>query len=323
MALKFLPIFGFGLCLTASAALLPDQFGKYQKGPSAEVKLTDAPLWQEYGFQQAETAPYQAGEEKFTVTAWRLQDATGAMGAFEWQRPADSKPSPLAELAAETGDGMLVVHKNYLLSFAGHKPDNAELLALVGGLKNIDSSTLPTLPAFLPSADLVPNSQRYILGPTALARFAPAIAPSTVAFHQGSEAQLARFKLPAGELTLAVFEYPTQQIARQRIDDFNKTAGVMAKRSGPLIAVVLSPPNADAAEALLSQVRYRANLTMDEYVPTKRDNIGNLVINAFELIGILLIFCAVSGLAFGGWRLFRGKRAAEMDGVITLHLADR
>src|SRR5262249_49364224 len=142
-------------------------------------------------------------------------------------------------------------------------------------------------------------------------------------FHQSAEAQLARFQTPSGEMTLALFEYPNQQIARQRLEDFSKTPNVMAKRSGPLVGVVLSPSNNDAAEALLAQIRYRANLTLDEYVPTRRDNIGNLVINAFELIGILLVFCAISGFAFGGWRLLRRKKGAEGEAVITLHLADR
>src|SRR5205085_11221708 len=103
---------------------------------------------------------------------------------------------------------------------------------------------------------------------------------------------------------------------------FRKTANVMAKRSGPLVGVVLSPTNNDAAEGLLAQIRYKANITLDEYVPTRRDNIGHLVINAFELTGILLVFCAISGLAFGGWRLLRRKKGGDGDSVITLQLAD-
>ena len=62
---------------------------------------------------------------------------------------------------------------------------------------------------------------------------------------------------------------------------------------------------------------------MDEYVPTRRDNIGHLVITAFELIGILLIFSTIAGLSFGGWRLFRRRKGADPDAMITLHLADR
>jgi len=306
--------------LTISAAVLPDDFGKYQRTSAAPVTLADQPLWREYGFQQGETATYEGEGEKFTVTAWRMQDATGALGTFEWQRPADATPSKLAELAAETKDGLLFVHNNYLLSFAGHKPDNAELVAVAAGLKNVDSSPLPSLPGFMPSSNLVTNSERYVVGPASLARFAPGISPSTAGFHQGAEAQVARYRTPAGEMTLALFEYPNQLIARQRLEDFNKTPNLMAKRSGPLVAAVLGPSNNDAAESLLAQVRYKANLTTDEYVPTHRDNIGHLVIEAFELIGILLIFCAISGLAFGGWRLFRRRRGAEEDAMITLHI---
>jgi hypothetical protein len=98
---------------------------------------------------------------------------------------------------------------------------------------------------------------------------------------------------------------------------------VVAKRSGPLVAVVLSPADADFAEQLLGQVRYQAEVTRDEYVPTKRDNIGVLVINAFILIGILLAFAVVSGIAFGGWRAFRRRyrRGEEADSLVTLHLS--
>jgi hypothetical protein len=85
---------------------------------------------------------------------------------------------------------------------------------------------------------------------------------------------------------------------------------------------VLKAPDADAAERLLGQVRYQATVTVDEYVPTKRDNIGNLVVNAFVLIGILLAFAVVSGLAVGGLRAYRhrGKQGQEEDVILTLHI---
>src|ERR1035437_8922887 len=78
----------------------------------------------------------------------------------------------------------------------------------------------------------------------------------------------------------------------------------------------------DAAEDLLAQVRYRADVTQDEYVPTRRDNIGNLVVTAFVLTGILLLFCVVSGLAVGGFRAFlrRFRKGEDPDALITLHL---
>jgi hypothetical protein len=73
---------------------------------------------------------------------------------------------------------------------------------------------------------------------------------------------------------------------------------------------------------VLAGVRYQAQITRDEYVPTKRDNIGNLLLNACILIGILLTFSLVSGFALGGFRAFmrRGKNGEDADAMITLHL---
>ena len=60
----------------------------------------------------------------------------------------------------------------------------------------------------------------------------------------GAEAQLGVFHSPKGNLTLAIFNYPTNQIAMQKEGDFRKLGGVV-KRSGPLVAVILAPPDAD------------------------------------------------------------------------------
>ncbi len=188
-----------------------------------------------------------------------------------------------------------------------------------------NSSLCPSLVDYLPSQDLAPNSERYIEGPASLQKFDPGIPPSTAAFHLSAEAQLGAFRAANGELKLAIFSYPTPQIAKQQTAQFQKIGGAMVKRSGPLVAVVLSPSNPDAAEKLLSLIRYQADITLDERVNTRRDNIGNLVINAFVLIGILLIFASVGGLAFGSVRAFlrRGGRGDAADAMIVLDLRDR
>jgi hypothetical protein len=253
----------------------------------------DRQLWQEYGFQNEETLG--------SVKAYRFQDSTGALGAIL------SVPSMMARQ-----------HYNYVLDFGDHQPTEAEMLQVVSTLKNIDGAPLPSLPGFLPAGP-DDNSQRYIIGPVALQRFAPQIPPGVAGFSYGAEASLARY----GDTALILFEYPTQPIARQRIEEFRKLPGITAKRSGPLVAAVLNPTDANAAETLLAKVRYNANLTMDEYVPTRRDNIGHLVLTAFELIGILLVFSAVAGLSFGGWRVFRRKKGVDPEAMITLHLSDR
>jgi hypothetical protein len=301
----------------------PDAIGAFHRAATTTVNIEDRPLWDEYGLKESEGARYENGDEHFSVAGYRLQDTTGSLAAFYWQRPAKAKVSKAAPLAVETEDGLVVVHGNYLLVFSGRKPEPAELTGVFDNLTQVDTTALPALATYLPSTNLVPNSERYITGPNGLQKFHPGISPSVAAFHYGAEAQLGVFHSPKGEITMSIFNYPTPQIAMQKEADFRNLPGSpVVKRTGPLVAVVLAPPDPDAAERLLSQVKYQASVTLDEYVPTRRDNIGNLVINAFVLIGILLAFAVVSGLAVGGLRAFRhrGNRGEEADALVSLNI---
>jgi hypothetical protein len=317
-------LFIAALCLPilAGAAIWPDAIGPYQKSAAPQSPLANRAVWGEYGLKNTETAAYRGAGKRFTATAYQLQDSTGALAAFDWQRNAQAKPSKADALAAETADTLLVAHGNYLLSFVGYKPAAAELQAVVEGLLAVDATGLPTLPGFFPSDNLVANSERYITGPVALQAFDSGIPPSVAAFHLSAEAQFGVFQSTKGPIALTIFRYPTNQIAIQRIGEFQKLPGAVAKRSGPLVAVILSPADPDAAERLLAQVRYQAEITDDQYVPSRRDNIGNLVINAFILTGILGAFSIISGLCVGGVRtmLRRGRKGAEPETMILLHL---
>jgi hypothetical protein len=315
----FLPLL---LPLVAAAALLPDSIGPYRRTAPSQPTLADRPLWDEYGLKESEAAVYENGKKKLTVTVSRLQDPTGAWGVFEWQRPGKSSPSAAAMLAAETPTSLLLVHGNYLLLFEGYKPIAEELGAVLAGLPNVDTSSLPVLRGYMPVSDLVPNSDRYIVGPAALEKFSPAIPSSVAAFRFGAEAQTGVFHSSKGDATMAIFNYPTHQIAMDRVAEFERIPGAMVRRSGPLVSVVLGSADSDFSEKLLSQVRFQAEVTRDEYVPTKRDNIGNLLLNAFILIGILLALCLSAGIMVGGVRAVRRRirKGEEADAVITLDL---
>lgn len=311
------------LPLVAAAAMLPDDIGPYHRTASSQPALQDRPLWGEYGIKAWEADTYQNGKERLTATVWQLSDTTGSLGAFDWQAAGMDQPSQAAQMAAETKDSLLLVHGNYLLRFDGYKPAKAELEGIYGALRNVDNTAFPTLTGYLPSDSLAARSERYIIGPVGLERFDPGIPPSVAAFHFGAEAQTGVFHSPRGDVQLAIFNYPTAQIAMQKVGDFQKLQGAMVKRSGPLVAIVLSPPDPDFAERLLGQVRYEASVTRDEYVPTRRDNPGVLILNIFILIGILALFAIVSGFAFGGVRVVRrlARKGEEPEPMITLHLS--
>ena len=310
-------------CLTLQAGIWPEQFGAATRTSRRPVASSDQALWEEYGLSEAEQADYKSPAGAFTGTAWRLKDSTSALAVFQWQRPAQATPSKLGHLASDFAGGAIIAFGNYCFRLEGTVPPAADFQELIGKLPRLDQSSLPTWTAALPGQNLVPNSERYVLGPASLARFAGQIPPSTAAFQYSAESQVARYRSPAGEITLALFSYPTPDIAREREAEFRKLPGTMAKRSGPLMGVVIGAPDANEAEKLLAKVQYQASLTWNEYVPTRRDNIGNLIINVFILIGFLLGFCLIAGLAFGGLRAV-GRRAfglgAEGDSMITLRL---
>src|SRR5262249_52849525 len=155
----------------------------------------------------------------------------------------------------QTSDGVIFAYGNYVFQFTGGIPMTSDLEAFYAQLPRLEQSTLPALMTFLPPTGLVPNSERYVVGPVSLERFEPRIAPSVAAFHLGAEAQLAKYQTAKGLLSLAIFNYPTPGMARDRYPEFAMVPGAVAKRLGPLVAVTVAPPDADAAERILAQVK--------------------------------------------------------------------
>jgi hypothetical protein len=314
----------FFVCLLlaglAPAATLPDAIGTWHRTTVAQPALQDQAIWTELGLKDSETATYESGAAKFQASVYRLPDTTASLAAFDWLRPANATPSKLAPMASQTPTSLLAVHGNYVLQFEGHKPSAEELAQITGQLQKVDHTSLPTL--HLPSANLVSNSERYVLGPAALQKFSPQIPAAAAGFNQGAEAEMAVFHSPKGDVPVLVFNYPTWAIARERAASFEKLPGIMVKKSGPLVTVSQSPVDPDLANKVLSQVLFKSDVAFQEHVPTLKDNIGNLVINAFILIGILLCFALVSGLLVGGVRAWmrRGSGNPDADTLTTLHL---
>ncbi len=113
-------------------------------------------------------------------------------------------------------------------------------------------------------------------------------------------------------------------MAQNRLPEFQKIEGAMVKRSGPLLAVTLSPANADDAERLLAQVDYKANVTLSEGPPGGDvRKAGNLLVTSFILAGLLMAVGLLGGFMMYGMRFLR-KRGADGDEAMTrLGLGDR
>jgi len=288
------------------AAIWPEQLGSYHRKSVAplDIPADQRDRWDEYGLESSESADYGA----FKVDGARFKDSTGAYAATLEQ------PRRYAQFG------------NYLVHCEG--TCTKDLPALFDALPGIGHAPLPALTGYFPLKGVVKGSGRYIVGPKGLKYAAPQISEAAAAFEFGTEGAIAQYQAQGGPETLAVFSFPTPQMARQQLPAFEALPGAVAKRSGPLVALVLLPQGADrqAADKLLAGVNYSASVSIDDTPPMtlKPESTARMLLSIFSLAGIVLGFCLLSGLVFGGVRIL-GRKFGYIDaqeGMTWLHLSD-
>ncbi len=138
-----------------------------------------------------------------------------------------------------------------------------------------------------------------------------------------------------GQLTLTLVEYPTPQIAGERLralQSAKKTNAnsFLARRTGPILDVVTGAVGSSEAQSLLHSVNYEAEVTWDEATSVlPRNNIGNLIVGIFALVGIILLISIIFGVFFGGIRILAKRffpdrvfdRPENVE-IIQLHLEE-
>ncbi len=302
-------------------ALLPTQFGGWQtpavqkSADPATADAANAPVLKEYGFSDYAGATYtRNGTEKLTIRAARFADASGAYGAFTFYRTRPMLDEKIGDRAASLNNRVLFFRGNVLID-AVFQPltamSAAELreLAFDIPLPVGNAANLPSLPSDLPQQSRVENSAKYILGPATLQTVGSPISAELVGFNTGAEVMMANYSSSGGEASLMIISYPTPQMAAQALRQIESSQitlpnPIFDKRTGPLVVVVSGPLSQGEAKALLASVNYEANVTWNEntYL-SKKDNIGNLIVNIILLCAIIGGIAIVSGIAFGGIRL--------------------
>jgi hypothetical protein len=157
---------------------------------------------------------------------------------------------------------------------------------------------------------------------------------------------LGTYAAAAGDATLMLIDYPTPQIAAERLRQIDASHQVPQQqpgvasivdvgpffdaRTGPIVVIAGGPLSKREARSLMSSISYDADVTWNEntYV-SKKDNLANFLFNAIVLCGIVVGLALVAGVAFGGLRLlvkrlfpdsvFDRREAME---IISLHLED-
>ena len=309
---------------------LPNQFAGWQISGSPRISDDAAAadsayvaVLKEYGFREVESANYTRPDRKLSVKAARFNDATGAYGAFTFYKAEGMETEKIGDLAASAGNKVLFYRGNILVETDfDHVTamSAAELRELASDLPQPTGSNakLPTLPTYLPRQGYVPHSAKYVAGPAGFSNISAPLPVDLVDFQRSAEVVLGRYSTSKGIATMVLIAYPTPQIAGDRlraIESWMKSSDCSArgcdffgKRSGPIVAVVTGKVSPSEAQSLLAAVSYDADVTWNQATSvSKKENIGNLIIAAFTLIGILMLIALAIGLAFGGLRVLLQK----------------
>jgi len=345
------------------APVLPPEFAGWQlKGAvtksadPADADAANAPVLKEYGFVRLEKAAYTRDDGRnVTIKAAVFEDASGAYGAFTYYYSDEMGEETIGGQAAFLNNRVLFYQGNVLVDAVFDRMSvmsAAQLRELAGLLPLVEANKgnpplLPThLPKRLSAPTLEKNTTKYILGPVTLDRIGSPLPGSMVDFTSGAEVVLSKYSAAAGDATLMLIEYPTPQIAADRLRRIDASHQVMQQqpgvasiidvgpffdtRTGPIIVIAAGPLSKSEARSLITSISYDADVTWNEntYV-SKKDNLANFLFNAIVLCGIVVGLALVAGVAFGGLRLvvkrffpdsvFDRREAMEF---ISLHLED-
>jgi hypothetical protein len=254
-----------------------------------------------------------------------MKDLTGALAAWEWLRSPTSRPCDLADFCTRNQNQIVLWDDNYVVTIANGTPSKAVVASLLKVLPDKRDTALPAIFTFLPHQGLVPESARYVLGPESLRAFAPELASSDPGFKQGAEAQIAEYTVgnDPTQLHLAIFYYPTPEMARLHSVALKLLPNTHVKRSGVLVAVVFGGATDTQADTLLSRIEYEAKVTWnDSPPPSPIKPLYQLLLNIMYLSIILAALCLVAGLIYAAMRIYRRRYGTleQDEAMTTLHL---
>jgi len=317
----------------------------------------NAPVLKEYGFARLEKGAYIRDDSRhLTIKAAVFADASGAYGAFTFYQTDDMRTETIGGAGAYENNRVLFYQGNVLVEAVFDRMSvmsAAQLRELAGLFPQVDGNkgNPPTLQGYLPKRafdrSFQANTIKYILGPIALSRVGSPLPAAAVDFASGAEVAMGRYSAAAGDATLMLIEYPTPQIAAERLRQIDASHQITQQqpgvasivdvgpffdaRTGPILVIAAGPLSRSEARSLMSSISYDADVTWNEntYV-TKKDNLANFLFNAIVLCGIVVGLALVAGIAFGGFRVlvkrffpdsvFDRREAMEF---ISLHLEDK
>jgi hypothetical protein len=272
-------------------------------GESAESVL-------EYGLIGATQLTFEGPEGDVETTLYEMIDSSASFGLFSLGRDWTDASFELAVVGSEgyrTGTELVLWQSRYVASLNGPR-DATNALGQSIANNVLGQSRKAPVSLFLPAEGLVRESEKYILTPEALRRIT-GLDPAELGFDNSVEVATADYQRATGTGRLALFLYPTQQLAALHSEAWIESQANDAAyaRSGPLFAIVFESEGPELADAILSTLRYQTEITWTDTLPDPL-TLSQLILTIFEFIGIALAFTLIVGLVFGGFRIYMKTR---------------
>ena len=318
----------------AANPVLPDHFGAWQAaGPSKTTTLKDlGPDWtqgtnadkvlKESGLSSIEERTYRDGADQATLRLFALKDPSSAYEFYTFLlAPGMRNMGVGQDSALGATDGRILIGNFVIQATLSPNVKPESLNDLVPALKpKADPTAFPPLKSYLPEEWLVFGSQKYALGPEAfrsamrsLGEGAYADLSKEVGFDEHSEAEaiLARYQGEHGSGVLLLLEYPTPQVAENRLHHLEdalpasaKQSGVTVERKASLLSLVFAATSAMHAQAIRDAVNYETQVTWNEPHQTITDPpLVQMLYKIFLFTSLFLVVATVTGIAFGGFRI--------------------
>lgn len=341
-------------------AILPQAFAGWQMQGSGQTSTnasaadpTNAAVLNEYRFTDLATATYTRDDGRtLKIRAARFADASGGFGAYTFYLQPQMNKEQIGDQGASLEDRVLFYRGHILIDaqFSKETPmSGAELRELAGVLPRPGGSAgnLPTFIQFLPPRQYIANTQKYVMGPAALASLELPVTVDQVDFGASSELTLGRYETPSGVATLILISYPTPQLAAEHLRRIDAAHGVtdssqggvstingmgtfFDKRTGPIVAIASGGISDSDAKSLLGLVNYEASVTWN--TPRSNQEVHDLymlILNIVILCAVLGGLAIIAGVAFGGFRILMKRlypnklfdRPEQME-FISLHLTE-
>ncbi len=346
-----------------ASQLLPDRLGaRWRAVNSAQVldirkdtrkfsRLHDSDVYKEYGLQRIVKRAYTDGKSKISVEVFETNFLSNAYGLFTYNR------GRLPENSHEFYDGRYLVKANISSPSGGNELlDNSLFEAIKSNIVGGEGQ-LPSLPLHLPENGKVRDSEKYIIGPAALAKLNNFSAlKNVVNFDVGVEVVTAEYHNGDRRMSLIIIEYQTPQLAS---DEHSQIQGYFSalpesersrqivKRIGNYVVAALNVEDMPAAEKIVGQIKYEKKVYWAgrkftdiplEYRPPdpvaieEATRTTQVLLRSFYWMGAMLLSAIILGLIAGAilfaWNLHRRRKLglddlfSDAGGTIRLNLDD-